>query len=262
MTVRLRTSLGHLARAWLLELRVLSADRFFVFLTVVLPLVFASIGHFMFQGSHRPAQAVSIALSAGLMGMWSTTLLGAGSAITRLRHMGVLEPLVASPTATMMSVLPFMLASATGGVYSLFTTLTWSALLFHMPLQLSHPLLLILAVVLTVLSVALLGMVLACAFILYPTAQSLANLLEYPIWMLSGMLVPIDRLPGAFRYVSYCLAPTWGVKSVLGAALDADPPYRAMSLMVIQSVIYVGLACLLLRRFEWLARKRGTLALQ
>jgi ABC-2 type transport system permease protein len=256
MTVR------YLARAWWLEMRQLLRSRLYLFVSLLFPLIFACIAFAMFEGSSRPGSALDLALSAGLMAMWSATLLGSGNAITRLRNMAVLEPLVASPRSTFAFTLPFAVATASLGIYSLVATLTWSALLFDMPLHLADPWLFAAAVLATVAALGLLGLVLASAFILYPTAQSLANLFEYPVWMLSGMLVPISALPGPLHAASHGLAPTWGVKAVLGAATGSDGAAGAIGMCLVLAGGYAVLALLLLKRFEWLARSSGTLALR
>ncbi|WP_250405117.1 ABC transporter permease [Streptomyces cellostaticus] len=251
-----------LSRGWLLELRQLMRSRLYLVTAVILPLVFASLAHYMFAGSQRTEGPLVIALSAGLMGMWSTTLMGSGSAINRLRFMQVLEPLVACPTPTFLFSLPFALATASMGLYSLGATLAWSALFFGMPLELASPVLFVVAVVVTVVSLSMLGLLLASAFILYPTAQALANFFEYPIWMLSGVLVPVSSLPSSVRYAADLLAPSWGVKAIMRSATGESGTFSAVLICSLLSVLYAAITLILLRRFEWLARSSGTLALQ
>ncbi|WP_329563623.1 ABC transporter permease [Kitasatospora sp. NBC_01266] len=260
--VALRADSGYLVRAWRLELSQLLRSRLYLFQCVLLPLIFASLAFYMFGASTRHVAPVDVALSAALMGMWSATLLGSGNAITRLRLMQILEPLVASPRSTFLITLPFTVAAASLGVYGLGATLLWSALLFGMPLHIASPLLFLAAVVATVLALGMLGLLMASAFILYPTAQSLANFFEYPVWMLSGMLVPISTLSGPMRTVSYLLAPTWGVKALEGAAAGSPQAGPAVAMCALLSVCYVAITLVLQRRFEWLARSSGTLALQ
>lgn len=253
---------AYLARAWRLELRQLVRSKLYLFLALAMPLIFATLAFYMFDASSRTDTRLSLALSAGLMGMWSTTLMGSGAAINRLRHLRVLEPLVAGPRSTFLFTLPFALATSSLGVYSLAATLVWGWALYGMPLQVASPALFVPAVVVTVVAVGLTGLLLGTAFILYPTAQSLANLFEYPIWMLSGMLVPVSVLPGPLRLVSYGLAPAWGVKAVLGAADGTGHAGPAMGMCLLLAAVYTVLIMLLLRRFEWLARSSGTLSLQ
>jgi ABC-2 type transport system permease protein len=76
------------------------------------------------------------------------------------------------------------------------------------------------------------------------------------------MLVPTSMLPGAARALSYVLAPTWGVKAVNASALGASGAFTAVLYCLALSVGYSLLTALLLRRFEWLARAKGTLSLR
>lgn len=63
----------------------------------------------------------------------------------------------------------------------------------------------------TILSLGLLGLVLASTFVLYrPNAFS--NLLEYPVWLVTGLLVPLSLLPGWVEWISWVLACTWDDK--------------------------------------------------
>lgn len=252
----------YLARAWYFEIRQLTQSRFYLMVSVLMPLIFSSIAYYMFKGSSRSGSELTLALSAGLMGMWSATLLGSGNAITRLRWMQVLEPLVASPRSTFLFTLPFAIATASLGIYSLGATLAWGVVLFDMPLDIAHPVSFLLAILVTVLSLGILGLLLASAFILYPTAQSLANLFEYPVWMLSGMLVPISSLPEPVQVISRVLAPTWGVKAVNSAATGQGGAIEAAGICLLLTACYVAVTLVLLRRFEWLARSSGSLSLQ
>ncbi|MGN1045375.1 MAG: hypothetical protein ACI4Q9_05415, partial [Candidatus Methanomethylophilaceae archaeon] len=43
--------------------------------------------------------------------------------------------------------------------------------------------------------------------------------LEYPIYVLSGAIVPITSLPSFLRPISMILPPTWGVEALRASAL-------------------------------------------
>jgi ABC-2 type transport system permease protein len=76
------------------------------------------------------------------------------------------------------------------------------------------------------------------------------------------MLAPVSTLPEPVRVISWCLSPTWGVKALEGAALGTPGAARAVSMCLLLSAVYGALTLLLQRRFEWMARSSGTLALQ
>ena len=65
-----------------------------------------------------------------------------------------------------------------------------------MPLHIAHPLLFAVSIPAAVLSIGLLGLVLASTLVLYRAASSLSQALEYPIWTITGMLIPLSLLPG------------------------------------------------------------------
>jgi hypothetical protein len=51
----------------------------------------------------------------------------------------------------------------------------------------------------------MLGLVMASTFVLYRQATAFSNLLEYPVWLVSGLLIPISLLPGWVEPISWLL---------------------------------------------------------
>jgi ABC-2 type transport system permease protein len=112
----------------------------------------------------------------------------------------------------------------------------------------------------TVISLGFLGLLLASTFVLYRNANALSNLLEYPIWLVTGLLVPLSLLPGWVHPLSWLLAPTWGVRAIRESALGGDPlPAIGMCGALALAYLAIGAACL--RLFERLARQQASLSL-
>ena len=130
-----------------------------------------------------------------MMGVWSTTLFGSGGMIQWQRWQGTLELGVGAPPSMALVYLPFSLANAFTGMYALAATLVWGRLVFGVPLHFAHPWLFALALPATVISLGLMGLVLASTFILYRYANALSNLLEYPVWIASGLVFSTSLLP-------------------------------------------------------------------
>ena len=86
-----------LAIGWLFHLKSLTHSLFFVLISVLQPVIFATIAFFMFEAGRRSGGLLYVALGAGLMGIWSSTLFGSGGAIQWQRWQGTLEILVAAP---------------------------------------------------------------------------------------------------------------------------------------------------------------------
>jgi len=145
-------------------------------------------------------------------------------------------------------------------MYAVLATLVWGRVFFAVPLTLEHPLLFFVALFATVLSLGMLGLVLASSFIRYRHANALSNLLEYPVWLVSGLLIPLTMLPDWALPISWVLAPTWGVRAVREAAIGGDP-LPEIALCFALAAIYLAIGSYLLRWFEDLARREATLSL-
>ena len=245
---------------WLFNLKNLTLSGFFIIVSVISPVIFASMAFLMFRAGARPGSLLFVAVGAGMMGIWSSTLFGSGGAIQWQRWQGVLEYSIAAPPPFIWVVLPLTIATATIGLYSLTSTLLWGWLFFDVPLELAHPGWFILALPIAVLSLGLLGLVLAATFVLYRHANALGNLLEYPIWLVTGLLTGLALLPGWTHPISWVLAPTWGVKALRESALGGDPGF-AILMSAGLGLVYLVIGHFCLQYFERLAREKATLAL-
>ena len=246
--------------SWLFHVKGLTTSGFFILISLLQPLIFATIAFYIFRAGHKPGTLLYAAIGAGLMGIWSSTLFGSGGAIQWQRWMGTLESLIVSPAPFILVLAPLTLATSTVGLYALGATLVWGRVLFGIPIHLAHPWLFGLAVPATVVSLGFLGLVLASTFILYRHANALSNLLEYPVWLITGLLVPLSLLPGWVRPISWVLAPTWGVRAIREAALGGNP-LPAVGMCGSLAVAYLVIGSLTLRYFEKLAREQATLSL-
>jgi ABC-2 type transport system permease protein len=246
---------------WLFHLKSLTNSMFFVLISVLQPIIFASIAFLMVENGNASGTLLYVALGAGLMGIWSSTLFGSGGAIQWQRWQGTLELLVAAPAPFVFCLLPLTVATSSIGLYSIVATLFWGRVFFGMPLDFTHPLQLALALPVTVLSLGMLGLALASTFVLARNANAFSNLLEYPVWLATGLLVPLSLLPAWVGPISWVLAPTWGIEAIRDAALGGSSAWPEIGVCAALGVIYLALGVVFLRNFERLARQRATLAL-
>jgi ABC-2 type transport system permease protein len=241
-------------------MKLLSRSGPFLAVSTFEPVIFAGIAAAMFRAGVRPGSLLYGAIGAGMVGMWTTALIGSGQAITRQRFDGVLELLVAAPPPFVLVLAPITVASAAVGTYSLGMTLLCGRLLFGVPVHIAHVGLLAPAVAATVLGLGALGLVMASVFVLYRHANAVTNLLHYPVYLVGGMLVPATLLPAWTHPLAWLLPVTWGADAIRAAVLGgAALPALAACLGL--TVCYLALGALLVRRFEMLARQRATLAL-
>jgi ABC-2 type transport system permease protein len=246
------------------NVKMLLASEFFVLITFVAPLIFATLGFFLFQsgGGSAGQTLLYVALGTGMMGVWSTTLFGCGGAIAWQRWEGTLELLVAAPTRYDLILAGQTFGAVVFGFYGIVATLLWGVLLFGMPIEATFPLVLPLSLLAAIISLGSLGMLIATSFVLYRHANALGNLLEYPIWLVTGLLVPLATLPFWVQPISWLLAPTWGMEAIRGATIAQAPPFFAIVMCFVLAAIYYVAARVMLVYVLDKARRDATLSLQ
>jgi ABC-2 type transport system permease protein len=155
---------------------------------------------------------------------------------------------------------PLTLGTASIGLYSMAATLAWGRLVFGIPLHLADPVAFAVAIPTTIVALGALGLVIGSTFVLYRNANALSNMLEFPVWLVTGVLVPLSLLPGWLHPLSWALAPTWGFRAVKRAAFGGEP-WAAVAMCAALGVLYFGIAAWFVRYFEVRARERATLSL-
>ncbi|MBM7440685.1 ABC transporter permease [Streptomyces sp. HB132] len=243
------------------QLRMLLQYKFYVIAVFVQPLAFALI-QFVMVGHRQDADALAgVAVQAGLMGMWTSTLFGSGGGLSRERRFGTLEPVVVAPTPLAVNILAISLATALMGVISMAVTLLLGGLVFDTPMVPARPGVFAAALVVAVLANACLGFLMANAFILYRNSLVLTNLLEYPVWVLSGLMVPVAFLPQWCRPLSEGLSLTWAGRALGHAMSGTGAPGREILWCAVTGLACLGLALFFLRTVHDAVRRRATLNL-
>lgn len=245
---------------WIFSTKSLTKSSFFVLITLLQPLIFSTIAFFMFDAGGRSGSLLYAALGAGLMGIWSSTLFGSGGLIQWERFQGTLELLVAAPSRFVWILVGSTLATATVGMYAVAATLFWGWVAFDIPLEIAHPALFALSIPATVIGLGTLGLVLASTFVLYRHANALSNLLEYPVWLITGLLVPLSLLPGWVAPLGWILSPTWGIKALRYSALGGDPVGPLLATLGL-ALVYLVVGGTFINYFERRAREDATLSL-
>jgi ABC-2 type transport system permease protein len=254
------STLRLLAVSWVLQFKMIMRSPFDGFGNVIYPMFFATVAFFVFQAGDSPRTLLYASLGAAVMGMWSSVSTSGGAAMQRERWWGTLELLVTAPRHFSLILLPITLGLATIGVYSLTATLLWGRFLFGVHLSIERPVLFGLAILATVLSFSALGFLMAVSFVRFRAAWVLGAMLEYPVWLIGGFLVPLVLLPTWVRPISWALAPTWGVSAIREAALGGSP-LDDLGACLGLGASYVALGVLVTNRVLRSSRERGSLSL-
>jgi ABC-2 type transport system permease protein len=229
--------------SWLLNVKQLMRSSFDSVLAILWPLFFATVAFFMFRAGGDPDALVYASLGAAVMGIWTSTSVTAGAAVQRERWQGTLELLVAAPAHFSLVLLPLAFATSAIGIYCMTTTLLFGRFVFGIDLTLVHPLVMAAAIPATILSIGALGFLMATCFARYRAAWALGAMMEYPVWLLCGFLVPLALLPSWSHPVSWALAPTWGMRAIRESSTGGTPlPDIGMCVLLGSTYVALGIA--------------------
>src|SRR2546428_61340 len=162
----------------------------------------------------------------------------------------------ASPRASRRSRTPTSRSSSAPESH----TAPGARVLFGIGVHVVPPLLFVLAVPATIVSVGMLGFLLSVTVVRYRTAWALGNAFEYPVWLVCGFLVPLSLFPGWVRPISWALAPTWGMNAIRESALGGTP-WPDVGMCLLLGAAYTLTGVLVLDRVLRAARRRAALSL-
>lgn len=240
--------------------KMLSRSPFDLWVVVAAPLIFATFAHFLFtDASHT--RMLDAALASGVMGVWSSATASGAGALQSQRRLGVLELLVASPAPFWSVFLPISLAIAAIGIYSIAAGLLYVWLVYAIPVVVSDWAAFCVAIPVVILSIGALGFLFGSAFVRFRSAFMIGNLFEWPVWLITGLLIPVSVLPDWLRPASWLFAPTWGMAALRAAVAGDSSAWRDIGMCAGVGATYIVLGALCLNYFLHAARARATLAL-
>lgn len=207
--------------AWWVQFKLLSRSPFFVGLSLTTPLAFSTISLLMAPRGD-PEIVTAIVFGSGLLGAWSATLFGAGESLYMQRFTGTLGMIATSPAGLFRPVVGFALGSATLGVYSIVAVVVWATAVFDVALVVANPVGVVLSLVASFVSLIAIGIVLATYYVLSRQAMAVSNLLEYPVWILCGVLVPASVLWPPLEVLGKILPLGWATEAVRAAVNGGD----------------------------------------
>lgn len=254
------TLLRFLATGVVTHMKMMSRSPVTVVILFLAPVLRATLAVYLFRAGDQRYALLQASVGAGLMGAWSSVLFGSGGAIQEMRWRGTLELLVLVRRPLVLVILPIALATAAMGGLTVLATLVWGRVIFGIPLHMVHADLFLPALVGFLLGTGLFGVLLASTFVRLRNANALANTLEYPVWMISGVLVEFTTLPAWTGPLADALPTTWGATALRHAVAGGDV-WRPLGISVLLGLLFLGLGAVAMRSVERSATVDGTLAL-
>lgn len=216
-----------------------------------------------------PVRDASIVLYAvlggGVLGMWSNSLRASGFSINYDRMVGTLEPLMVTPTPLMEVIAGRSIWNAMIGLLNSLLVFILAEVVFQTTIKLAEPLLFFIALTFILLSLSAIGLFLAAFFVFTRASSVLTQILELPIFIVSGAMVPINLMPSWSWPLSFTFGPFWGVDALqISAGVSTTSPiplgYVGDLLMLIMiTSVYLAITWVLFKKMDSKARESGSL---
>ncbi|MFG3225348.1 ABC transporter permease [Kitasatospora sp. NPDC048194] len=200
-----------------------------------------------------------VVLGGALLAIWSAVVWQAGLTLKTDLWLGTL-PGICSRNLGLAAVAigRSLAASSIAAVVIVCAVTVTSALLGALP-SIADPVGFTLAAVLTWISALAMSLLLACLLLLSRKAIRVAEALVYPVFILGGLLVPLDVLPAWLRPLSSVLSLRWGGELLSDAAAGRPGAASAWCWLLLLVVAYAVLARVAFAIVLHRTRKEGSL---
>jgi ABC-2 type transport system permease protein len=242
-------------------------ERSWMFFETVLPFM-ATISYvYVYRAIGAPEEFIGFVIVGGAMtAFWLNVLWSMASQLYWDKNDGNLEVYVLSP-APMMAIL---LGMAVGGIVMTATRavviLVLGSLLFNVSYSIQSVPLLVIVFVLTLAALYGMGMMFASIYLAAGReAWHFSNLLQEPIYLLSGMYFPVKSLGGAVATFASIIPLTLGMDAmrqlIFGEATAQGflPVPTSIGILAVMAAIFIVVAFWLLNRLEEIGRREGRL---
>ena len=239
------------------------ADPQWIIPSIITPFLFTLVVLWIYPEVTGPVVLQAV-LGGGVLGMWGNTLFESSFTISFDRTNGTLEPIIASPTSLSDIIIGRSIFNAFIGLLNALLVFVVAELLFQTEVTIKDPAMFFVTLILVLFSLASIGMIFAAVFVFSRRASVVSSIMEYPIYVLCGALVPITYLPSWTNPISMALGPTWGVEALKMAAIDGYEAtmgfdmWACILFMILLSAAYVIVAALLMSRVERNIRETGS----
>lgn len=241
-----------------------------VFYDTVLPILSVAAYAYIYKALNGPPEFVGFVILGGVMtAYWLNVLWSMAAQFYWEKEVGNLQLYLVAP----MSRMAVLAGMALGGMFMSSTraiaTLFISVAIFQVTFVAEAPLLLVTVFVVTLIALYGMGMMFASLFLLYGReAWHTTNLLQEPVYLVSGFYFPVRQLGAAVAAGASVLPITLGLDAMrqllFPEALEFAflPADIELAILCVLAVAFVTLSRYALAYLENLAKREGRLTLR
>lgn len=211
--------------------------------------------------SGRPDLVPYAVLGPTVITVWGMALKVSADIVETERGNGTLEMTLTTPAALVALLLGRISTVTITSLLSLAESIAVARGAFAATVRIDHPVLFAVTVLLTGAATAGTATAMSALFVLARSARTFQNSLSYPVYLLSGAVVPVSLLPSWLHPESMVIYLSWAtglLRSATSPAPAASVPFRLAVLAALGGLGYAaGLA--LMRTVLRRAHAAGTL---
>lgn len=192
-----------------------------------------------------------------LMSLWWVALQHGGNIITGDRWQDLLQSIISTPTSLASLLLGRITTVMLLGLVSFFEVWAIGELMFGVSLPFEHPLELALILLCTAFATAGASVAFASLFVMTRNAYTFTNSAGFPLYLLSGVFVPVAVLPGWIHPISTVIFMSWSADLLRAAVRPGGIDDFWLRLGM---VVFLGCVSFLLGRLvlDYVLRKMRT----
>lgn len=237
---------------------------------IFLPLLSVAAFAFIYKAMGQDQLVLRVIIGGAMTAFWINMLWGMASQFYWEKESGNLELFLVAPISRML----ILAGMAVGGMFNTtiraITTIILGAAVFAVTFTVSSPLLLIAVFAFTMIALYGMGMMFASLFMLYGReAWHTANLLQEPIFLVSGYYYPVKYLPMYAAAFASAIPMTLGLDAmnqIMGGssalAWGLLPAHIELVLLILLTILFILLAKISLEYMERVAKKEARLILR
>lgn len=251
-----------LIAAFVLQLRILRTDASQIQTLAMVPLFTVIFVQIVRYADRNDLTGYAV-LAPVLIAIWALALQSSGEVIDDDRWQGIVDLAVASPTPFPVIVLGRVFAVTLVSLFAFVEVWLVSWVVFGVFVDVEHPFLFALTVLVTAFAAAGTATIMASLFIVTRSARTFQNSLSWPFYVLGGVLVPVSFLPDWLEALSAIVFLSWSA-DLLRACLEPEAVNAAaarLAVIVLLGVVGFAIGFALLARMLNQARRNATLGL-
>ncbi|OPY33698.1 MAG: ABC-2 type transporter [Methanomassiliicoccales archaeon PtaU1.Bin124] len=240
-----------------------------MFFDIFLPLLSISAFIFYYRALGAPAVYEGFVVIGGAMtAFWLSVMWGMATQFYWEKETGNLELYMMAP----MSKMSILAGMALGGMFltsvRAISTIVLGVIIFQVQMQLTSPLLLVFAFIITLIALYGMGMLFSSLYMFWGRgAWHLSNLMQEPIYLVSGFYFPVKQLGFYVAMAASIIPITLGLDSMRQILFGAGangllPVVEEIAILCVVAVVFIIAAWYSLRHMEYLGKKEGRLVLR